>query len=392
MRAKKKEGIISFTAFISMLGIAIGVCVLIVVIAVMSGFDRYLEDKIIGTNSHLLVEFYDPESDIDGFAQQLIKIKDVQAVAPFISGQAFIKTGTQVTGTEIRGIDSKAQEKVSRIKEYLSSGSLPSKENEITAGKEFLLRVGLSVGDKISLISPVTLKPSDFIIAGVFNTGMYTYDASLVLANIAGLRQFYNMPSGVNGFAVRATDIKYIEKIKKDIYQKIKSKNNFEVLTWADANRNFLNALKLEKIVMFIVVTMTTVVAAFGIVSAMIMSVMAKIKDIGILRSVGARSSDIVMIFLFQGLSIGIMGIALGAFLGVVLSSSLNNIVDFISRLLGRSLIPQDIYYFDRIPTHLGVSDVNFIWVAALLISLAASIYPAYYASKINTSEALRHE
>lgn len=162
--------------------------------------------------------------------------------------------------------------------------------------------------------------------------------------------------------------------------------------TWVDANKNFLEALKLEKVVMFIVVTMTTVVAAFGIVSTLIMSVMSRIKDIGILRSVGAKAGSILQVFVFQGMAIGITGILLGLAGGVSLALSLDKIVDFISRLIGRSLIPKDIYYFDRIPININTGDISLIVASALVITLAASIYPAYYATRIIPSEALRHE
>ena len=162
--------------------------------------------------------------------------------------------------------------------------------------------------------------------------------------------------------------------------------------TWVDANRNFLNALKLEKAVMFIVVAMTTVVAAFGIVGTLIMSVMSKIRDIGILRAVGMKARNILTVFIFQGLSIGAIGIMLGIGLGVALSLSLNRIINFISGLKGSPLIPADVYYFNRIPTNINTNDVTVIVACAFLISLMASIYPAFYASRINPNEALRHE
>jgi lipoprotein-releasing system permease protein len=159
-----------------------------------------------------------------------------------------------------------------------------------------------------------------------------------------------------------------------------------------DANKNFLAALKLEKIVMFIVVTMTTVVAAFGIASTLIMSVLSRIKDIGIMRSVGAKTGSVLQVFVFQGMTIGLTGITLGLVGGLTLAFSLNRIVDFISHLIGRSLIPKDVYYFDRIPTYINPTDIGLIVFSALLISFLASIYPAYYASRITPAEAVRHE
>ncbi|MDP2043843.1 MAG: FtsX-like permease family protein, partial [Candidatus Omnitrophota bacterium] len=183
-----------------------------------------------------------------------------------------------------------------------------------------------------------------------------------------------------------------VDDVKEKLYRDLKGFGAYQARTWIDANKNFLAALKLEKIVMFIVVTMTTVVAAFGIVSTLIMSVMSRIKDIGILRSLGAKAGSILQVFVFQGMAIGITGIILGLAGGVSLALSLDKVVDFISRIIGRSLIPKDIYYFERIPVNINTGDISLIVASALVITLAASIYPAYYATRIIPSEALRHE
>jgi lipoprotein-releasing system permease protein len=212
------------------------------------------------------------------------------------------------------------------------------------------------------------------------------------MTSLKAAQDFFKTGELVSGIGIKVDDIYRVRQIKNGIYQNLKLPGMYEVSTWVDANRNFLNALKLEKVVMFIVVTMTTVVAAFGIVSTLIMSVMSKIKDIGILRAVGERAKGIVSIFIFQGLSIGVCGIALGIIGGVSLTLSLNRIIDFISRIIGRKLIPEDIYYFDHIPTNINTTDVTLIVLCALAISLMASIYPAYYAARINPNEAIRHE
>jgi lipoprotein-releasing system permease protein len=392
LKAGKKEKIISLTALISMAGIAIGVLVLIVVIAVMSGFDKYLQEKMIGTNAHLVLEFYRGQRTPDKIIKELKNIAHIQAAAPFIAGGAFIKSGPQIMNVEVRGIDPGLQPQVTRIKEYLRQGSLDLSGNEVVLGEELALRLGLGLGDNIGLISPVTLKNTDFRIRGIFNSGMYLYDSGLIMTSLKGAQDFFKIPDSVSGIGIKVDDIYRAEAIKQEIYKNLNRPGQYEIRTWADTNRNFLHALKLEKTVMFIVVTMTTVVAAFGIVSTLIMSVMSRIKDIGILRSVGAKTKNILEIFIFQGLSIGITGIILGSLGGISLSLSLNKIVDFISGLIGRSLIPKDIYYFDRIPTNINLGDITLIVVCALAISLAASVYPAYYASRINPSEALRHE
>jgi lipoprotein-releasing system permease protein len=392
LRAGKKEKIISITALISIVGIAIGVMVLIVVIGVMSGFDRFLEDKMVSTNAHLSLEFYNGAKDSAGVINKLKTFPYVQGASPFIDGQALVKTGKSIFGVEVRGIDPKLQAETSKINEYIKSGDYALVGNEVALGGELALRLGLEVGGILSLISPVNLVKTDFLVKGIFNSGMYLYDSSLVLTSIQGAQDFYKMPGVVGGVAVRVGDIYKVESIKEKLYRELTGFGPYKVRTWIDANKNFLEALKLEKIVMFIVVTMTTVVAAFGIVSTLIMSVMSRIKDIGILRSVGAKTKSILQIFIFQGMAIGISGIFLGLTAGVGLALSLDKVVEMISKIIGHSLIPKDIYYFDRIPVNINIGDVTLIVISALAITLLASIYPAYYASRIIPSEAVRHE
>jgi len=392
LRTGKKEKIISVTALISMAGIAIGVLVLIVVISVMSGFDRYLEDKMIGTNAHLLIEFYGGSKQPYQVINKLKDLPYVLGASPFINGQALVNNAKSIFGVEVRGIDPKLQAQTSKINEYLKAGSYDLNSNEIAIGQELGLRLGAGIGDYISLISPVTLAKTDFLVKGIFNSGMFLYDSNLILTSIKGAQDFYKMPDLVSGVAVKVGNVYKVDNIKEQLYKDLTGVGTYQVRTWIDENKNFLEALKLEKVVMFIVVTMTTVVAAFGIVSTLIMSVMSRIKDIGILRSLGAKTKSILQIFVFQGMAIGVTGIILGLFGGVALALSLDKVVDFISYIIGRSLIPKDIYYFDRIPTNINIGDISVIVISALLITLAASIYPAYYASRIIPSEAVRHE
>lgn len=393
LRNRQKEKIISLTALISVLGVTIGVAVLIVVIAVMSGFDRYLEEKMVGANAHLFLESPQGLSHPQALIEELEKLPHVLAAAPFVAGSAFLKEGKQITAVlDLRGIDPELQPKVSKIREYLRQGRFQVEANEVILGEELASRLGIGLNGVVALISPVTLQPTNFKVGGIFKSGMYLYDTSLILTSIKTAQEFLRMPGLVSGIALKADSLYRAEMLKEEVYKKIDHAYSYEVRTWVDENRNFLNALKLEKIVMFIVVVMTTVVAAFGIISTLMMSVMNKIRDIGILRSCGAKAKTILEIFIFQGLGIGLSGIILGLFTGVAMALSLNKIVDFISMLIGRPLIPRDIYYFERIPTYFNVLDIALIVLAALVISLAASIYPAYYAVKINPAAAIRHE
>ena len=392
LRAGKREKIISITALISMVGIAIGVLVLIVVISVMSGFDRFLEDKMVGTNAHLSIEFYGGSKQPYQVIDKLKSFSYVKGASPFIDGQALVKNAKSIFGVEVRGIDPRLQAETSKINEYLKLGSYDFVGNEVAIGQEFASRLGLGLGDVISLVSPVSLSKTDFHIKGIFNSGMYLYDSGLILTSIKGAQDFYKMPDTVSGLAVKVDNVYKVDNIKEQLYRDLVGIGPYQVRTWIDANKNFLEALKLEKIVMFIVVTMTTVVAAFGIVSTLIMSVMSRIKDIGILRSVGAKTKTILQIFIFQGMAIGVTGILLGLAGGVSLALSLDKVVDLISRIIGRSLIPKDIYYFDRIPVNINITDISLIVISAMVITLTASIYPAYYATRIIPSEAVRHE
>ncbi len=392
LKRGRGDKIISLSGLISIAGITIGVMVLIVVISVMSGFDNYLQDKLVGTNSHMIMEFspaYKPPADLEA---RLKKLPRIQAVSPYVAGQAFMRLGTRIIGLEMRGIDPATQQSVSKIKEYMKRGSFNVAGRELLVGEELALRLGLRIGDVIGLVSPSSLSVVDFKIKGIFNSGMYMIDSGLVLTSIEGAQDFLKMGKAVSGVGIKVDDIYKVDEAKQNIYRGIEYTGLYEVMTWIDTNRNFLNALKLEKIVMFIVVTMTTVVAAFGIVGTLIMSVMSKVKDIGILRAVGAKAGSVMTVFIFQGLIMGVTGIILGLLGGVSLAMSLNRIIDLISRIIGRSLIPRDIYYFDRIPTNFNIADIGLIVVCALVVSLLASMYPAYYAGRINPCEAIRHE
>jgi len=392
LRAAHRQRIVSVIAFISMLGIAVGVAVLIVVISVMSGFDRYLEEKMIGVHADIIIETLPSQGSTYDLMRSLKEIPGVVDTAPFISGAALIKDVGTLFNVQLRGIVPQLEPKVTKIREYLKSGDLQLGDNEIIIGEELAQRLFLKIGDTLTLISPVTISASQYKIKGVFNTGMYLYDSGLVITNLKAAENFFGLRDSLRGISVKTNNIYRAEELKNKISKALSVKYIFEIKTWMDLNRNFLDALKLEKLVMFIVVIMTTVVAAFGIVNTLIMSAMEKTKDIGILMAVGARVKSILMVFLLQGIGIGTLGILFGTIAGVSLASSLNSIIDFISRIMGRSLIPQDIYYFDKLPIYFNFRDIMLIIICAFVITLLASIYPAYQASRLKPTQALRYE
>jgi len=375
-----------------MVGIALGVAVLIVVISVMSGFDRYLEDKMVGMHAHIIVETLPSAGNSSGLMKKIKELPGVVDAAPFILGGALIREADTLINVQMRGIVPELEPNVTKIKEYLKQGDLKLGYNEIIIGKELADRLFLKIGDSLSLISPQTITISKFKIKGIFNTGMYLYDSGLIISSLEGAKNFFAGSQVISGISVKTNNIYKVGEVKERLYRTLSPQYLFEIKTWMDLNRNFLNALRLEKLVMFIVVIMTTVVAAFGIVNTLIMSAMKKTKDIGILRAVGGKINSILMIFLFQGLGIGLVGIILGTISGLAIAGSLNNLIDFISKIIGRSLIPQDIYYFDKLPVYFNAKDIIAIIATAFIISLLASIYPAYQASRLKPTEALRYE
>ncbi len=380
--AKRRTKFISLVSLISILGVAVGVTALIVVLAVMSGFDIDLKDKIIGTNAHIFVE---KDGGIENYATLRNSIKavsGVRAVAPYINGQAMLIYRQNVYGIAVRGIEPKEEFEVTRIRQYLKEGSVSLGMGQIVVGKVLAERVNLKLGDVISLISPYDGRNYSFEIAGIFSSGMYEYDANLTLIHINRAQQFFGLDTAVSGIGVSLENVDSARKAKSDIYTKLGP--GYYVLTWMDTNKNLFSALKLEKTVMFIILTLIIVVAAFNIASTLIMFVMEKTKDIGILKAIGATGKSIKSIFSFEGMIIGLLGTILGSIGGFGLCWVLKN-YDFIR-------LPQDVYYIDHLPVRVETLDSILVVIFAVLISYFSTLYPARQASRLNPVEAIRYE
>jgi len=380
--SRRKEKFISIISFISIMGVALGVTALIVVLAVMSGFDNDLREKIVGTNSHIIIEKEGGITDYNAVVAEINKIPHVKASSPFINGQALIRQDEQVLGLVLRGIDPAREKDVTNIQKYLESGTIEVKKDTVLIGKELSLKLGLKIGDAISLISAADPKPKSFKIAGIFNSGMFEYDMNLVFTNLEGAQNFYNTGNMAGGIGVRVDDVNKADNIKKDVQEKIGF--DYWVRSWSELNKNLFSALKLEKITMFIILALIVVVACFNIASTLIMMVMEKTKDIGILKSIGADNKSIRKIFMLDGFLIGFAGTVLGAIGGFGISYLLKT-YQFIK-------LPKDIYYIDRLPVNLEMGDAITVIAAAMIISLLSTLYPSWQAAKMEPVEALRYE
>ncbi|MDP3790866.1 MAG: lipoprotein-releasing ABC transporter permease subunit [Candidatus Omnitrophota bacterium] len=382
LTSKHKEKFISIISLISILGIAVGVAALITVIAVMSGFDNDLKEKIIGMNAHIVVESdygVDPSGE---FVSKILSTPHIVSAAPYLHGQALVRSNENVTGVIVKGIDSPKEEKISKIGTYIKQGSLEFNGNGVVIGSELASRLRLKLGDKIILVSPSDTKGQTLAICGIFNSGMYEYDMNFIFIDLKKAQDIFAVSGLVSGISVKIDDAFRAREIKKELLEKLGPP--FTVRTWMEQNKNLISALKLEKIVMFLILTLIVIVACLNIASTLIMTVFEKTKDIGILKSIGATRFNIMTLFAIEGAMIGALGTALGAALGLGLCWCLKT-YKFIT-------LPQDIYYIDRLPVKLEPQDILVIVASSLLISFIATIYPAYRASKLEAVEALRYE
>jgi len=401
-RAKRRNHFISFISMISMLGIALGVAALIVVLSVMNGFQTELRGRILAVVSHIQISGANGEmADWQGVAEQARTQPGVLAAAPFVQAQGMLSFGQAVRGAMVRGVVPDLEDKVVDFRTHMKEGSLDSLSADsfnIVLGSELARALGIFVGDKVTVIAPqgvvtpagVIPRLKTFKVSGIFEVGMFEYDSGLALIGMVDAQLLYRLEDRVSGVRLKLDDLFKAPAIARQLANRLDTAAY--ISDWTRSHANFFRAVQIEKNMMFIILSLIVAVAAFNIVSTLVMAVTDKQADIAILRTLGASPGSVMAIFMVQGALIGFIGLGLGVAGGVVLALNVDIVVPFIERLLGTQFMSKEVYYISNLPSELRWDDVMTITGVSFVLSLVATIYPSWRASRVNPAEALRYE
>jgi len=400
--ARRSNHFISFNSLISILGIFIGVTALITILSVMNGFEKELRERILGVVSHVTV-MHGAEGlpDWPHMREQLQKLPLVRGAAPYIHRQAMLSQGANVSGTLIRGIDPRYEPQVSDIDKHLLEGRLDSLrpgEFGIILGSELAYSLGVSRGDSVMLVSPETSVTAigilprlrRFTVVGIFEIDMREYDSGLALIHIEDAARLFRMQDRVSGIRLKLDDLFDAPKLSNELINSLPY--GYQVGDWTRQHGNYFRAVRMEKTVMFAILILIVAVAAFNLVSTLVIMVADKQSDIAILRTLGFSPTQVMRIFVVQGSIIGFIGTVLGLAGGITLAQNIDTIVPALENLLGVHFLSPDVYYISEIPSDMRWSDVSKIAVVSLLMSLVATLYPAWRAARTQPAEALRYE
>ena len=401
VRAKRRNHFISFISFISMLGVGLGVAALIIVLSVMNGFEKELTDRILGMASHAtIVEQGKSLSDWKTLADEVARYPEVTGVAPYFYAEGMLTHAKNVNGTIIRGILPEEETKVSIIADRMIMGnfsSLVAGEFNMLLGKELAQALDITHGDKVTLVSPqANITPAGilprlkhFTVVGIFEIGMYEFDSALALIHMDdAMRLFRKL--GPTGLRIKTNNILTAPEVSRNITKELPG--HFWVQDWTQRHANFFQALKTEKTVMFFILILIVAVAAFNIISTLIMTVTDKQADIAVLRTIGISSKSILAIFMIQGTLIGVIGILFGAISGICIAINVETIIPAIENILDVKFLSADVYYINDLPSDMHWNDVIVISIVAFIFCILATIYPALRAAHTQAAEALRYE
>ncbi len=399
LRFRGKESFVSLITVISIAGVAVGVMTLMVVMSVMSGFERELKEKFLGVYGNVVITSGRLIDDYPGVIERVGELPRVEAAAPFIAGQVILRTRTRALGVNLRGIDPGAEVRVTRLGHYVEEGTLDLAGDEILVGHQFARLAGLEIGDRVIVVSPgegllpgaAGARREAFTLAGIFKSGMAQYDLELAYINLEAAGDLFGYGEGVNGIAVKVDNVDYAHAVKLEI-EEILRPPLYQVRSWMELNKPLFAAIQVERNLMFIIVMLITVVASLNIASTLIVSVKEKTRAIGIFKALGATEAVIRKLFTLQGLLIGLIGTLIGCIAGLILIDRINQVADLIGAHFGIDVFPPEVYYFERIPARINPLETAVIVGCALLISILASLYPAWRAARMEPVQALRYE
>ncbi len=402
LRARRAEGFISVIAAFSLLGIGLGVATLIIVMSVMNGFRAELLGRIIGLNGHLSVQGPQgqPLSDFDAVAQRLRAIPGVVSVAPTVEGQVMATANNVAAGAQVRGIRPEDLAADSLVAKSLVGGSMAdfAGDDAVIMGGRLATRLGLNTGDSITLISPQTTstpfggvpRTKSYRVAGLFDVGMFEYDSTFIFMPLDAAQVYFRLPNAATGIEVKLNAAENAPQMRAAIFGLYG--NGVRIYDWQQANAQFFNAIQVERNVMFLILTLIIVVAAFNIISSLIMLVKDKGRDIAILRTMGATRGAIMRIFVIAGASIGVLGTLFGFLLGLGFVANIETIRQFLERISGTKLFAAEIYFLSKLPAKVDPVEVVIVVGMSLVLCFLATLYPSWRAARLDPVEALRYE
>ncbi|CAC9962513.1 Lipoprotein releasing system transmembrane protein LolC/LolE [uncultured Gammaproteobacteria bacterium] len=400
LRSNRKKGFISFISGVSMIGLILGVMTLVTVLSVMNGFHQELRDRVLSAISHSTISEYD--GSLSNWKELQVSINQntrVIASSPYIEKYALLNTNSSAQGISVRGVIPKLEKQTSILLDKMKFGDSQLTKSSILIGSGLATQLGASLGDKVTLLTPelsssiIGIQPrfKRFTISGIFDAGINEYDNNLAFIQLNQAQKLYSMKNKVSGIRLKVDDLFQAKEITHEVVNAL-GDHQYYGIDWTRQKANFIKALNLEKQMIGIILSLIIAVAAFNIVSMMVMVVTDKTADIAILRTLGMTPKRIVKIFFYQGLTIGVVGIIIGLILGVLLSLNIENIVSGIESILGFEFFPKDVFYINRFPSEIHLNDIIKVALGAFVLIILASIYPAKRAGKVVIAKVLSHE
>lgn len=400
LRTSRKKGFISFISGVSTIGLAISVMALITVLSVMNGFHKELRDRVLSAISHATIHEYDGQLNHWSLVKKNIDQETaVLSSSPFIERYGLLSHQGQSQGISVRGIIPKLEQTTSVLLNNLISGDATLKPKQILIGAGLATQLGAVVGDKITLLTPelsnsiIGIQPrfKRFEVGGIFDAGVNEYDNNLAFIQLSQAQKLYSMPDAVSGIRIKVEDLFQAKAITQQLLKRL-DQDRYYAIDWTEKKANFIQALNLEKQMIGVILSLIIAIAAFNIVSMMVMVVTDKQSDIAILRTIGMTSKRIVKLFFYQGLSIGVIGIVIGVILGIVLSINIESIISGIESVFNFEFFPKDVFYINRFPSEIFFSDIIKVVIGSFALVILAAIYPAMRAGKTQIAEVLSHE